>query len=349
VNALVIGVFLVVFTTAAGGALRDYGVRVVSGLAGADLSVIADDGTTVPDELLASLREQPGVRATLPIDGDVGTTADGDRLAAVDPALAASVLGLDVRDGDPVEALAGNEVAVVGLSSGTEAAGVGDTITATWTDGTPVALTVATVTDLSFDAPALLVSEDAARATGATLTADRVALQVDDGMLAEAEDAVREVLRPYPNLGVLPGGFLATGVRAVFDALIASVNVLLAGAVVIAVFGIVNTLVLSISERTRELGVLRAVGMSRRQVRAMVRVESVLVASLGVVVGSVTGLFVAFTVTRPLLADEGGGFPWPLGPLAVIAAGGVVVGLLASLLPARRAARLDPLAAIRTD
>jgi putative ABC transport system permease protein len=115
---------------------------------------------------------------------------------------------------------------------------------------------------------------------------------------------------------------------------------------VIALIGIANTLVLSIVERTRELGLLRAVGMSRRQVRRMVRWESVLVALLGAVLGLSIGVGFGWVLCRALEDQGVNAFVVPHGELVTIAVLAGVAGVAAALLPARRAARLDVLAAI---
>ena len=124
--------------------------------------------------------------------------------------------------------------------------------------------------------------------------------------------------------------------------------VLLGLAVIVSLFGIVNTLALSVLERTRELGMLRAIGMTRRQVRRMVRHESVVTALIGATLGIAIGLFLAALATAAL-SGEGLRFAVPVGSLvafAVIAAG---AGVLAAIGPARRASRLDPLRALQYE
>jgi putative ABC transport system permease protein len=120
-------------------------------------------------------------------------------------------------------------------------------------------------------------------------------------------------------------------------------------AVVIALMGIVNTLALSVFERTREIGLLRAVGMTRKQVRRMVRWESVIIAGIGAVTGSAVGL--AFGVAFVTALEEQGvselSVPGPR--LAVYVAAAAVAGVLAALGPARRAADVDVLKAVVTD
>lgn len=112
-----------------------------------------------------------------------------------------------------------------------------------------------------------------------------------------------------------------------------------------ALFGILDTLVLAISERTRELGLLRAVGMTRAQLRRMVRTEALVTSMVGTTIGALFGVAVAYAVTRPVLE---GTFTVPWLELAVTAVAGVAIGVLASIFPAWRAARQDPLDAIRS-
>jgi putative ABC transport system permease protein len=126
------------------------------------------------------------------------------------------------------------------------------------------------------------------------------------------------------------------------------VYVLLALSVVVSLFGMVNTLVLSVFERTRELGMLRAVGMTRQQVRRMVRHESVITALIGAAIGLPLGLGLAAVVTH-LLSDYGVGYQVPVGALAVFIVIAVIAGLAAALLPARRASRLNVLEALQYE
>jgi len=122
--------------------------------------------------------------------------------------------------------------------------------------------------------------------------------------------------------------------------------VLLALSVIVSLFGIVNTLVLTVFERTRELGMLRAIGMTRRQVRRMIRYESVITALIGGVLGIALGVVLgALLVARVDFIV----FSLPTGRLIVFAIATIVVGLLAAIFPARRAARLNVLAALQYE
>ena len=125
---------------------------------------------------------------------------------------------------------------------------------------------------------------------------------------------------------------------------------LLGLAILIAVMGIANTLALSIHERTRELGLLRAVGQTRRQLRSTVRCEALLIAMFGTLAGVGLGVFLGWALTRAVSTQEGFGvFAVPPVPIAVIVVVGALAGVIASVRPARRAARLDVLDALATD
>jgi putative ABC transport system permease protein len=124
--------------------------------------------------------------------------------------------------------------------------------------------------------------------------------------------------------------------------------VLLGLSVIVSVFGIVNTLVLTVFERTRELGMLRAVGMTRRQVRRMIRHESIVTALIGAALGIVVGLFLSVLVTQAL-SSEGVVFAVPWSSLVIFAIAAIVVGILAAIFPARRAARLRILQALQYE
>ena len=121
--------------------------------------------------------------------------------------------------------------------------------------------------------------------------------------------------------------------------------VMLTLAVFVSIFGMINTLVLSVYERTREIGMLRAIGMTRRQVRRMIRQESIITALIGAAIGLPLGIFLAALVNRAL-SDFDVRFAIPWIQLIVLTIVAVIIGILAAIMPARRAAKLNPLEAI---
>jgi len=133
------------------------------------------------------------------------------------------------------------------------------------------------------------------------------------------------------------------------DTLLELIYVLLALSVIVSLFGIVNTLILSIYERTRELGMMRAIGTSRRQIREMIRYESVITALIGGILGLVIGVVGAILVTTFALSGSGYVQSIPVGTLVVLLFVAALAGLIAAQLPARRAARVDVLRALASE
>jgi putative ABC transport system permease protein len=157
--------------------------------------------------------------------------------------------------------------------------------------------------------------------------------------------AVTSIARGYGGLTVKDRATFVADTAAGANTLLNVVYVMLALAVVIAVLGIANTLALAVAERYREIGLLRAVGAGRAQVRRIIRGEALLTAALGTVSGTVLGVFFGWA-----LSDSGGEvFAVPWVRIALIVLIGVLAGLVAGSRPARRAARLDPLVAIASE
>ena len=174
-----------------------------------------------------------------------------------------------------------------------------------------------------------------------------VAFSVAEGADPAAVQAlVTSVSDRYPDAAVETAGEFRQRLQGVVDDVLAMVSVMVALAVLIALIGIVNTMALSVLERTRELGLLRAVGMSRRQVRRMIRIEAALVATFGAVLGVGVGLLFGWGVVTALPESLAGGLEVPVGQILAVMAIAAAAGLVAAWLPARRAGRLDVLDAI---
>src|SRR5919197_446349 len=159
---------------------------------------------------------------------------------------------------------------------------------------------------------------------------------------------LKAALADFPDVKLRTESQFRKNQARFINQLLALLYVLLALSVIISLFGIVNTLVLTVFERTRELGMLRAVGMTRRQVRRMIRHESVITALIGAALGIGLGFFIAFLVTQALKKD-GIGFAVPTVSVVVFVIAAIVAGLLAAILPARRAARLNVLEALQYE
>jgi putative ABC transport system permease protein len=153
-------------------------------------------------------------------------------------------------------------------------------------------------------------------------------------------------LKGFPNAKVQTISQFKTNQAAGLDNILNVLYVLLALSVLVSLFGIVNTLVLTVFERTRELGMLRAVGMTRRQVRRMIRYESVITALIGAAIGIALGIVLAVLLIARVDFIT---LSWPIVSLVVFALVGVVAGLIAAILPARRASRLNVLEALQYE
>jgi putative ABC transport system permease protein len=158
------------------------------------------------------------------------------------------------------------------------------------------------------------------------------------------QHTVQDLLkRQYPQVKALSNQQFIDEFAGRVDRLLALIDALLALTVIVALFGIVNTLVLSITERTRELGMLRAIGTSRRQIRSMIRYEAMIMGLIGGILGIVLGTGLAYLVSRVI---DDFTLTIPIGSVLALLVLAAVAGVLASVLPARRAARLDVLQAL---
>jgi putative ABC transport system permease protein len=197
---------------------------------------------------------------------------------------------------------------------------------------------------------AYLTSLDAVSASG-LVPADNSAyvVRAPGADAAKVRAGIDSVIADLPTITLKDQSEFAAEQRAPIDQMLMLIYALLGLAVVIAVLGIINTLALSVIERTREVGLLRAVGLSRRQLRTMVRLESMVISLLGAVLGVGLGLVFGVALQRSQ-ADSGiEVLSIPGGQLFIFVALAGLVGVLAAVWPARRAARLDVLRAITTD
>ncbi len=361
-NALVIGLFLVTLVTVSGDALKSWTVDELNKLSSSDF-IVAGDGTPVDPALVRDIQGTEGVAAAAPVRmaAVLNDSQQVVLLSGADIATLKDTTGLEVEDGSLSSVADGTAAAVVDLPGARGGgggngdhplaptpSGVGAQVQVRADDGRTVELPVAATLKPKVDTLFLqtIVSESTLRSIAGDQPITQVFVRTEPGQADAVGPRLDRLVQDYAGVEVAPGNFLGQIVGQVFDFLIGTVNALLGMSVVIALVGIVNTLTLSIFERRRELGMVRALGMTPQQVRGMVRGEAVLIGILGTIIGVGAGLLLGWVVIGSLSTDIPFSVNWVR--LGLIAVAGVAVGVLASLLPGRRAVRLDMLDAMRS-
>jgi putative ABC transport system permease protein len=348
-GALTIGVALVTLVTVVAQGLQDTASGSLDRRIAATHVVVGADGWSPVDaQAERAVAAAPGVDAVSSVRQDAGKTfGDVEVVNAVDPATIGRVFSFDYAKGsDATLAGLGRDGAVVDEGWASEhGLTVGERFALTSASGRDLDLVVRGIEESPvIDALSLGPITISRAAFDGAFEADRNLLTLVSASGADGAGLER-ALAAFPDSKVLGKQAYIDQVLDDVSSLLAIFYVLLALAVIVSLFGIVNALVLATFERTRELGMLRAVGMTRRQVRRMVRHESVITALLGAGLGMVLGLGLAAVVTS-VFADEGLAFAVPAGALVAFTVVAVLAGILAAVLPARRAARLDVLTAL---
>jgi putative ABC transport system permease protein len=282
--------------------------------------------------------------------GPVSIDGDTTNVTASDPVKVAEAAQLDVLDGS-IGSLGDQGIAVGESRAEDDGLSVGSTVDMTFIDGSTEPVTVEAIYDDNSMVGGLLVPESLWAAHTEQPTLSSILMTLPSGV-SEA-DARRAIEPIAERLGgeVQDAEEFASTTAEAFDLLLGVVYALLALAVIIALLGIANTLSLAVHERRRELGLLRAVGQTRRQVRSTMRLESVIVSVFGTTLGLVLGAFLGWslfsTVADGLSTDTR--FAFPVVQLVVITVLGALAGVIAAQRPARRAARLPVLEAIASE
>jgi putative ABC transport system permease protein len=353
--ALMVGLALVVFVTVfAEGARRSVEDVIDRQFAG-DLLIQNTDGfSPIPGPVADAARDVEGVRLVSPTRTSearlVGGSDDTIRPTGVDPESFAELFDLEWEEGDDDEALTGlgPREAVLDIAwADREGIDVGDRFTVVTPRGTERTYTaVATFDNPDLTGEFVIRNDTLARDYGE----ERIAIilvSVEPGADVKAvQDRLNERLKAeFPVAEALDQQGVKDRIAESLNQLLGLIYVLLALAIVVSLFGIVNTLALSIHERTREIGMLRAIGMSVRQMRQVVRYEAVITALIGAVLGTLLGLFFGWLVMQPL-RDDGFSFAVPVPTLIVLLVVSALAGVLAAIGPARRATRVRILEAL---
>ncbi|MBW3662878.1 MAG: ABC transporter permease [Actinobacteria bacterium] len=354
-SALMIGVALVTFVSIFAASATASVSRLFNEQLGADLTVQSASGfTPIPPGFAAALRELDAVGAVTPvrsatirIDGVEGRS----NIGAADPVAMPSLIEIGVVEGELADLTTPDTVLLHEDFAAAEDLVVGDDLDVAFTTGATTTVEVVGIyANEELAAGPLLVSlETLERHVEGAFDLIVVADAAEGVEVEDARVAIGAVANDFPGVVVRDQAQLREQSQEQVDQLLNIMIGLLMLALIIALIGIVNTLALSVFERTREIGLLRAVGMERRQVRRMVRWEAVIVAVFGAVLGVTVGAFFGWAVVTSL-ADEG--LPvleFPVGRLLVYVIVAALAGVLAAVFPARRAARLDVLEAVTTE
>jgi putative ABC transport system permease protein len=291
-----------------------------------------------------------GVAVATPLSG--GEALIGGKshnVTAVDPAQVGQVVNFGVSTGS-IASMAPTSLAVSKDAAKSNHWHVGSTAPITYPDGSTGTVTVAAIYS-----HADITGDYVLNLTGWTSHTDqavvsKIMVNLRPGVdVAAAESAIKAATAQYGQPRVQDKAEYRSSATKGVNTILGLVYVMLALAIIIALMGISNTLSLSIHERTRELGLLRAVGQTRAQTRAMVRWESVLVAVFGTVGGVGIGTLLGWSIVKAASSTTLSAFAAPPLQLVVFVVAGAVAGTLAGIRPARRAARLNVLQAISAE
>jgi putative ABC transport system permease protein len=268
-------------------------------------------------------------------------------LTAADPTTVEAVATLEVSEGEVV-ALNGSDTVLVHRDVAADNGwSVGDEVPAEFASTGESPLTIVGIYEENRLVGDYVVSLQTYEALYTEQLDTFVLVKAAEGTrLDRAGDAIEAAVAEFPNVQVQDQAAFREQQAGFVDQLLGLVTALLAMAILIALFGIVNTLGLSIYERTRELGLLRAVVMSRAQVKRMIRWESIIIAVFGAVLGITIGVLFGWALQQALASEGVSEFVVPVGQLAVYLVLAALAGVVAAIWPARRAARLNVLEAI---
>ncbi len=349
-SALMIGLALVATMSIFGQSAKASTDKAVHDTLTADFVVSNAVGSPFSPTIAKQIRKQPGVQTVAEFRSANGEI-DGSQvfLGAADPKQLPQVLDLPVQAGSVAD-LSDHTILVDKTTASSKGYHVGDPIKLKLQGGTQQ-LKVAGIFTSSAAVPANYLITLNALAKGALKPQDSLLfITPKPGVSATTlHDQVDPITKDLPTISLQDqSGFADTQSKQI-DQFLYMIYALLAFSIIIASLGIVNTLALSVIERTREVGLLRAIGLSRRQLRRMVRLESIAIAVLGAVLGVVIGIAFGISMVKAL-SDQGlEVLSVPYVQLVVFVLVAALIGVLAAALPARRASRLNVLDAIATE
>jgi putative ABC transport system permease protein len=345
--ALMIGLALVSTIAVLGASLSASAANEVDSAVNADYIVTGSGGFS--RSVLPAVSRLPGVTTATGIyQGQFEFRGSVSSLAAATPARLAQTVNLHVVSGRGGPAMAAGELLTDTNTARADHLEVGSVVHVTFAQTGPTTMRIGGLYKANPLVGSFIVGEGFFLSHFADPLPTGVLLRTAAGA-APLDRALNRALVPYANVGFETRAQFESDQKSKVKQELGLVYVLLALAIVVALIGIVNTLMLSVFERTHEIGLLRAVGMKRRQVRAMIRSESVIVALFGAVVGIVIGTGLGIALASSLRDNGVATLSIPVASLIGFLVLSALLGLAAGTWPARRAARLDVLAAIAVE
>jgi putative ABC transport system permease protein len=349
-SALMIGLALVSMLTVFAASTKASTNKVLDQVVGADFLVYNQTQAPFPSTVADAVAKVPGV-AVVSATQNLPALVNGKKVAptGLDPETVLQVINLQMTDGTTPQDLAGDSIGVDTKTAKSDGLQLGDTVKVSF-GGPAKEYTLTALYEPVGFFTGWIVSTQTLQDAGVNVGDSVVYVKTTpDADQAEVGKAISAALVDYPTVEVKDQSQFKQEISNNINQLLAVMVLLLGLAIFIAILGIVNTLVLTVLERTRELGMLRAVGATRRQVRKMVVLESIVIAVYGAVLGIVIGVVFAVAFQR-ILADQGISvlsIPW--AQLAIFLVLAAIVGWLAALWPAFRAGRVDVLRAVTTE
>ena len=349
-SALMIGVALVSSTAVFASSLRSSLIGTIENAISADF-VITDPSFQGLSPLIAeTLADVPEVGAVTPVRGISGQV-DGDTRAfgAVEPVAFEQLVDPDLIDGTIAE-LGPDELLLNDDPASDLGAEVGSTVDVTCQNGVQRTLTVAGIYGDSTFGNWLISLDTLETITDAPTRDFFVFAKLADGVDPdEGLLAVKQALEPFPQADVQTTQEFQDANEEQINQLLLIITMLLAFAILIAILGISITLALGVFERTREIGLLRAVGMNKRQTRRSVRWEAVIVSTFGALIGIVVGTLLGVVLTLAVPDDIISELAFNPSIIVMILIGAVIAGLFAALYPSYKASNMNVLEAIATE